>query len=269
LHRNGGPAWPEYAADPFIDGAALTAGWNRYSYVRNSPLSYTDPSGFASDLCDKIGKCRSEGITGGAFAGSIKLETVTVFGTRTFDIPMVTFWTTGADTTRPGEGAGGGGAGSELEEVTVTGEKPQEQKPPCEGTHQILDPSLAAISATAATVAKNTTDGIPPSVGSRGIDAVTSARIAPFEQLAANIEWAQLAKVATRASWGVNVINIGAGFRSSVPDGLYAVTDFAVGVGLPFVPWVGIPTAIAYGAHGGSKALVNDLKHFAGSCTRP
>src|SRR5262249_43418624 len=34
------------SADPFIDGAGSTQGWNRYAYVHNNPLSYTDPSGF-------------------------------------------------------------------------------------------------------------------------------------------------------------------------------------------------------------------------------
>lgn len=35
------------SADPFIDGAGSTQGWNRYSYVHNNPLSFTDPTGFA------------------------------------------------------------------------------------------------------------------------------------------------------------------------------------------------------------------------------
>jgi RHS repeat-associated protein len=34
------------SADPLIDGALKTQGWNRYSYVHNNPLSATDPSGF-------------------------------------------------------------------------------------------------------------------------------------------------------------------------------------------------------------------------------
>jgi hypothetical protein len=83
------------------------------------------------------------------------------------------------------------------------------------------------------------------------------------------MDWAAIAKTATRASWGLSIVSIGAGFRSSVSDGMFAVTDLGVGVALPFVPWVGIPAAILYGAHGGSDALVSDFKHFIGACERP
>ena len=50
IHMNGRVYDPKIArfvsADPFIDGIANTQGWNRYSYVGNSPLSYVDPSGY-------------------------------------------------------------------------------------------------------------------------------------------------------------------------------------------------------------------------------
>ena len=53
IHMNG-RAYDQLAgqfisADPFIDGAGSTQGWNRYAYVHNSPLSFVDPSGFGAD----------------------------------------------------------------------------------------------------------------------------------------------------------------------------------------------------------------------------
>lgn len=50
IHMNGrvyDPAIGRFlAADPFVDDVENTQGWNRYGYVKNNPLSFTDPSGY-------------------------------------------------------------------------------------------------------------------------------------------------------------------------------------------------------------------------------
>lgn len=50
IHMNGRVMDPVLgrfvSSDPFIDGFMNTQGWNRYSYLKNSPLALTDMSGF-------------------------------------------------------------------------------------------------------------------------------------------------------------------------------------------------------------------------------
>ena len=52
VHMNGrvyDPAIGRFlSADPIIDCVQDMAGWNRYSYVKNRPLSFTDPSGYST-----------------------------------------------------------------------------------------------------------------------------------------------------------------------------------------------------------------------------
>jgi len=50
VHMNGRVADPHLgrfiSADPFIDGVTSSQGFNRYSYVANNPLTFSDPSGY-------------------------------------------------------------------------------------------------------------------------------------------------------------------------------------------------------------------------------
>ncbi|MDM3871858.1 RHS repeat-associated core domain-containing protein [Porticoccus sp. W117] len=54
IHMNGRVYDPELgrflSPDPIVQAPSNSQSWNRYTYTFNSPLSFTDPSGYSSDL---------------------------------------------------------------------------------------------------------------------------------------------------------------------------------------------------------------------------
>ncbi|MCW5672744.1 MAG: RHS repeat-associated core domain-containing protein [Hydrogenophaga sp.] len=215
---------------------------NLYAYVRNDPLNKRDPSGL--DCGDLTGPC----------------ETVTVEGTKPEKKKK----------SKKSESSGTNRVLPTPGTAASQQKSPQEQEPICEGgAPQLIDANITAAVATARMLAANATNGSMPPIGARGVDPVTSARIAPHEQIAANTDWAKVAKTGARLGTAFNVYNVVSGFRSSIADGLYATTDMAVGTALAFVPLAGVPLSIAYSAHGGSKALVNDVRYATGQCRAP
>jgi RHS repeat-associated protein len=68
------------SADPFIDGVGSTQGWNRYAYVQNSPLRFTDPSGFeAKSPIARINGIETVTVTASRGSGGAGLASL-VFG---------------------------------------------------------------------------------------------------------------------------------------------------------------------------------------------
>jgi RHS repeat-associated protein len=94
------------SADPFIDGAGNTQGWNRYSYVHGHPLSSWDPSGYT----ETIKSCQNcDQLPPGAVGDVI--ETVNVTATRLSFESGAALHSPDIRMGTPDFGAAGGGGG--------------------------------------------------------------------------------------------------------------------------------------------------------------
>ncbi len=64
IHMNGRVYDPELgrfmSADPFVQALYNSQSYNRYSYVFNNPLSFTDPSGYTSGIYKDYGVRRGD-----------------------------------------------------------------------------------------------------------------------------------------------------------------------------------------------------------------
>ena len=114
VHMNGRIYDPKLgrmmSADPYVQFAGDGQSYNRYSYVLNNPLAYTDPSGFlASRLCfqtpcDAPGSARTGAVGGGSNRPKIGVTRTVSFGGGS--------WSGGLGLTFYNPGWGGGGCPS-------------------------------------------------------------------------------------------------------------------------------------------------------------
>ncbi len=78
IHMNGRVYDPELgrflSPDPLVQAPGNSQSWNRYSYVFNSPLSYTDPSGYIPEV-HVTGSGPSRGGRGSVYEGGDTIGT--------------------------------------------------------------------------------------------------------------------------------------------------------------------------------------------------
>ena len=102
------------SADPFIQALTNLQSHNRYAYVLNNPLAYTDPSGYFSfkKFFRVVVAAVAAYYTGGMISGAIQSSAIAAGGTTAFasNVAIVAGYTQGSLTALGGAlvGAGGG-----------------------------------------------------------------------------------------------------------------------------------------------------------------
>jgi len=109
IHMNGRVYDPEIgrflSPDPIVQSPGYSQSWNRYAYVMNSPISYTDPSGYirqpssAGDICAASPACLNFNNSNGGPSGgstsygvpSISVD-ITIFEERRLGSSEDIFW---------------------------------------------------------------------------------------------------------------------------------------------------------------------------------
>lgn len=127
IHMNGRIYEPTIgrflSADPIVQVPTYSQSYNRYSYVFNSPLSFTDPSGFSGELPPKLNM--EELVVTGYYTGGCSGSCTTFNGS-----PIAGFGGGSGGSGFGAIGAIGGGNTNDIEEVITTAEPPDNEEFP-------------------------------------------------------------------------------------------------------------------------------------------
>jgi RHS repeat-associated protein len=112
--------------DPTIPNPGFTQSFNRYSYVNNNPLTFSDPTGFTQADTQCVGDCPDESQNSGANSPGFSVSTMsseTVWRTRGFEPFDGNSDGNASNYDGNSNGAGDGGSGGKMAEVVVQGDK--------------------------------------------------------------------------------------------------------------------------------------------------
>ena len=274
VHMNGrvyDPAIGRFmSADPYVDGAETTQGWNRYGYVGNRPMVLTDPSGHfsrgdsMSGWVAKIEPTPTSEITLEPVDGvwlehiifSFSSSIAQYIGIRDFTL------NTG------GNGGGGNGVGS----GSGKGSGSENKDKMCESSQDGDVEINLAVAGAAAAVAQSAADqgaGNAPKGADAVSDASKSVRTTNAGKLApmAATDSAGFLRVMKMAGVVGNLYSgyqIYSAFRDNqIQTGIYRTVDFVVGVGIGYSavanPLAAAAGLIAYAEAGGSEGIVDKM----------
>lgn len=258
--------------DPYVPDSANTQSFDRYTYVLNNPLSFTDPTGFQDTRLPVMQQPISDGhnAPGGGSSqfvpdpnggGWLIPDELFVTDTSPYGYVDSAIPTVGVDAGRLGSSQGNGSRRSGSQGNTQSDKeksKQQEEKPKKPEVSRAC--KLAEETQSGDSLLDNLGTGLSGMDASAGALS-TLATQAPRDIAAAVSYFAESAsRFALPLGTGFGVVKAGDSFiQGDISGGIYSSVDVTVNLVLAGGGPVGAGVAFAFDAIGGSKAVV----HFA------
>ena len=279
VHMNGrvyDPAIGRFlSADPYVKSMDASQGWNRYSYVSNNPLAYTDPSGYADQRPPNVQPVTPPPPP--PPPDNVRTRVTWRFFFFYYDddpLAGARAWLTAAQHLpggmqggeHGGGGGGGGGRGDGADNKT---------KPNCDSDSQDpLEAGLAFETAAAEAAARAQASGIledqvaAQQKYAEALGRANAGRLAGGTVFG-NVDWLKAGKTFGAASAVVAAYQFEQGWSQGGAARTFATIDVVVGLGseLALGPLAGTAAAATYSAFGGSKGITNLTKGALGLCT--